>query len=142
MKKLGIEILKEIYATLFEAVDDVKNLNNEYPMIAKPISIAIGTLDEAIETDDDWIKETTSLFCSEAYIKGKLREIETLLMVARSVGGTYFMSGKDDDSPFWESLNHPITEGAVGGAMAIIGAVNAGDIEIEEPEWATKWKND
>ena len=142
MKKLGIEILKEIYATLLEAVHDVKNLNNEYPMVAKPISIAIGTLDEAIETDDDWIKETTSIFCSEAYIKRKLGEVETLLMVAMSVGGTYFMSGKDDDSPFWETLNHPITEDAVGAAMAIIGAVNAGDIEIEEPEWAAKWKND
>ena len=140
MRKLGIEILKEIYATLFEAADDVMNLNNEYPMVAKPISIAIGTLDEAIETDDDWIKETTSIFYSEAYIKGKLREVETLLTVATNVGGTYMMSGKDDDSPFWESLNHPIVEGAVGGAMAIIGAVHAGDIEIAEPEWATKWK--
>ena len=105
MKRLGIEILKEIYATLFEAVDDVMNLNNEYPMVAKPISIAIGTLDEAIETDDDWIKETTSIFYSEAYIKGKLREIETLLTVAKSVGGTYLISGKDDDSPFWETIN-------------------------------------
>ena len=142
MKKLGIEILKEIYATLLEAVHDVKNLNNEYPMVAKPISIAIGTLDEAIETDDDWIKETTSIFCSEAYIKRKLGEVETLLMVAMSVGGTYFMSGKDDDSPFWATLNHPITEDAVGAAMAIIGEVNAGDIEIEEPEWTAKWKND
>ena len=142
MKKLGIEILKETYAALFEAVDDVKNLNNEYPMIAKPISIAIGTLDEAIETDDDWIKETTSLFCSEGYIKGKLEEIEALLMVAMTVGSTHFMSGKDDDSPFWETLNHPITEGAVGSAMAIINAVNAGDIEIEEPDWAAQLKND
>ena len=138
MKKLGIEILKEIYATLFEAVDDVVNLNNEYPMVAKPISIAIGTLDEAIETDDDWIKETTSIFYSEAYIKGKLREIETLLTVATSVGGTYLMSGKDDDSPFWESLNHPIVEKAVGGALAIIGAVHDGSIEIEEPKMAKK----
>ena len=94
MKKLGIEILKEIYATLFEAVDDVMNLDNEYPMVAKPISIAIGTLDEAIETDDD--------------------------------------------SPFWESLNHPIVEKAVGGALAIIGAVHDGDIEIEEPKMAKK----
>ncbi len=136
MKKLGIEILKEIYATLFEAVDDVKNLNNEYPMIAKPISIAIGTLDEAIETDDDWIKETTAVFSSEAYIKGKLGEIESLLMVAMNVGGPHLMSGKDDDTPFWETLNHPVTEGAVGRAMAIISAVNAGDIEIAEPEGA------
>ena len=141
MKKLGIDILNEIYATLFEAAYDVKKLNNEYPMVAKPLSIAIGTLDEAIETDDDWIQETTTIFCNDAYIKGKLREIATLLMVAMSVGGTYYMSGKDDDSPFWESLNHPIVEGAVGGAMAIIRAVNAGDIEIEEPEWAAKWKN-
>jgi len=140
MRKLGIEILKEIYSTLFEAADDVMNLNNEYPMVAKPISIAIGTLDEAIETDDDWIKETTSIFYSEAYIKGKLREVETLLTVATNVGGTYMMSGKDDDSPFWESLSHPIVESAVGGAMAIIVAVHAGDIEIAEPEWATKWK--
>ena len=107
-------------------------------MVAKPISIAIGTLDEAIETDDDWIKETTPIFCSEAYIKGKLREIETLLTVATSVGGTYLVSGKEDDSPFWESLNHPVIEGAVVGALAIIGAVNAGDIEVAEPDWVKK----
>ena len=137
MKKLGIEILKEMYLTLFEAVDDVKNLNNEYPMIAKPISIAIGTLDEAIETDDDWIKETTSLFCREPYIRGKLKEIETLLVVAMSVGGTYLMSGKDDDYPFWKSLNHPVTEDAVTKTMSIIGSVNAGDIEIVEPDWVS-----
>ena len=135
MKKLGIEILKEVYAALIGAVDDVKNLNNEYPMVAKPISIAIGTLDEAIETDDDWIKETTSIFCSKAYVKGKLREVETLLTVAMNVGGTYFMSGKDDDSPFWNSLNHPITADAVGDAMALISAVNTGAIEIKEPDW-------
>ena len=72
MKKLGIEILKEIYATLFEAVDDVKNLNNEYPMIAKPISIAIGTLDEAIETDDDWIKTFESTFLSAIRVTRKV----------------------------------------------------------------------
>jgi hypothetical protein len=107
-------------------------------MVAKPISIAIGTLDEAIETDDDWIKETTSIFYSEAYIKGKLREIETLLTVATKVGGTYLMSGKGDDSPFWESLNHSTVEKAVSRALATISAVHDGDIEIEEPKMAKK----